>query len=419
VLLASTTTPFADRLGSAIVAEALELPDGTLSADVGGSFRAGTTALLQALKLSAGSDENTLCIVSEQITSPPASAEEMSSGDAAAAFITGRDGVLADFLGSHTTSADFVDHFRSRDSLFNYSWESRWIRDEGLAKIVPGAVSAALADAGLDSSSVDRFILPIGIRGAAAAAAKHVGIRADAVTVSLDAVVGNSGAAAPLLELASVLESAMPGEVIVVVAFGSGCDVIVLRRTSLEASGPRTGVSGWLARRQVDNTYLKFLAAREAIELHSGMRGEFDQKQSMTALWRNHSALLGLSAVEDEATGEVTFPPPAGARSGEGGLSAHSLADRVGRVTTFTADRLAYSLDPPTHYGMVDFEGGGRMSAEYCDIQPDTLEVGMPVRMMFRIKALDTRRGFRSYFWKATPDYLAAYQTAAYQSEDA
>jgi hypothetical protein len=37
----------------------------------------------------------------------------------------------------------------------------------------------------------------------------------------------------------------------------------------------------------------------------------------------------------------------------------------------------------------------------------------MPVRMEFRIKDYDDRRGFTRYFWKATPDRAAQRPAAA------
>jgi hydroxymethylglutaryl-CoA synthase len=43
------------------------------------------------------------------------------------------------------------------------------------------------------------------------------------------------------------------------------------------------------------------------------------------------------------------------------------------------------------------------MFAEFADVDPELMAVGQPVRMMFRIKDIDTRRGFTKYFWKATP----------------
>ena len=52
---------------------------------------------------------------------------------------------------------------------------------------------------------------------------------------------------------------------------------------------------------------------------------------------------------------------------------------------------------------MVQFEGGGRMMLDFTDVDADTLEVGQPMRMMFRIKDYDAQRGFTRYFWKAAP----------------
>jgi len=58
----------------------------------------------------------------------------------------------------------------------------------------------------------------------------------------------------------------------------------------------------------------------------------------------------------------------------------------------------------PTYFGMVQFEGGGRLMSDLTDIDPDVeLEVGISMRMVFRVKDYDRLRGFRRYFWKATP----------------
>jgi uncharacterized OB-fold protein len=61
---------------------------------------------------------------------------------------------------------------------------------------------------------------------------------------------------------------------------------------------------------------------------------------------------------------------------------------------------------------MIEFEGGGRMLAEFTDVDPAALATGMPMRMSFRIKAIDERRDFVKYFWKAVPrDALAGEST--------
>ena len=73
-------------------------------------------------------------------------------------------------------------------------------------------------------------------------------------------------------------------------------------------------------------------------------------------------------------------------------------------MRSYTADRLTYSVAPPAYYGMVQFEEGGRAMIDFTDVDPGTeLGVGEPMRMMFRVKDYDTRRGFRRYFWKAAP----------------
>jgi hydroxymethylglutaryl-CoA synthase len=40
---------------------------------------------------------------------------------------------------------------------------------------------------------------------------------------------------------------------------------------------------------------------------------------------------------------------------------------------------------------------------EFADTDREELAVGLPLRMVYRIKDLDAARGFRRYFWKATP----------------
>ena len=40
---------------------------------------------------------------------------------------------------------------------------------------------------------------------------------------------------------------------------------------------------------------------------------------------------------------------------------------------------------------------------EFTDTDREELHPGLPVRMVYRIKELDQRRGFRRYFWKAVP----------------
>ena len=406
VSLASTTAPFADRQNAGIVKEALDLSDDVATLDLGGSQRAGMSALLQALQSAAGGVGPTLCVAADKRAARPASEGELVYGDAAAALLVGPGPGIARLLATHSLSADFVDHFREAGEPFDYNWEARWVRDEGYAKLVPPAIARALAKAGLAASAIDAFVLPATARGLGAAMAKAAGIPAAAVRDTLAATVGEAGAAHPLLMLAHALETAKAGEKLLVIGFGNGCDVAVFEATGA-AIVPRRGVSGALARRRPEENYLKYLAFNGHLQLEKGMRAEFDQKQPLTALWRHRRAVLGLVGARSVETGTVQYPPSEIPVDGQVGTPVtqepYPLAERFARILTHTADSLTYTPDPPAYYGMIDFEGGGRMNVEFCDVDAADVAVGKRMRMMFRIKAVDEQRGFVRYFWKAAP----------------
>ena len=43
---------------------------------------------------------------------------------------------------------------------------------------------------------------------------------------------------------------------------------------------------------------------------------------------------------------------------------------------------------------------------ETVDVGPSGLDVGAPLRTVFRIKERDAARGYNRYFWKTTPIHL-------------
>ena len=414
VVLASTTAPFADRQNAGVVKEALNLPDAVGALDVGGSQRAATSALMDALAAARGGAGDTLCLASDKRRAQPASEQELTGADAAAALLIGEGHeVAADYIGGHSSTIDFVDHFRAEGRDFDYGWEARWVRDEGYAKIAPAAIGEALKKTGLTTASVDRFVMGAPMRSVNEAVAKAAGIAPEAVMEPLAQTMGEAGCAQPLILLAHALETAKPGEVLMVVGFGQGCDVLLFRVTDKVASARRgLGVTGWLARRAPESNYLKYLAWNGHLSLDKGMRAEFDQKTALTALYRSRKAVMALVGGRCSKTGVVQFPKSdisvAQNDRAIGTQEDYPLADRRARILTHTADSLAYSPDPPSYYGTVEFEEGGRIAMEFVDVEAQDVEVGAMMRMMFRIKAVDEARGFTRYFWKAVPDYRAS-----------
>ena len=410
VVLASTSHPNADRQNAGIVKEALNLSDEVAALDVSGSQRAATSALLDALYSAKGGAGEVLCLAAEKRRAQPASELEFTTGDAAAALLVGEGAVTAEFLGGHSVSIDFVDHFRAAGSDHDYNWESRWVRDEGYGKIAPRAVMGALAKSGLNAGDVDRFIMGAPMKGVNDMVAKACGIASERVVDSLAAELGDAGAAHPLILLAHALETARSGEILMVVGFGQGCDVILFKATG-QGAVRGLGVSGWLRRRKPEGNYVKYLALTGHLNLDRGMRAEHDQKAVLTAQYRSRKAVMALVGGRCAKTGVIQFPKTALSVAqndrAQDTQEDYPFAERGARIVTYTADNLTYSPDPPCWYGAIEFDEGGRMTVEFVDVEPDEVEVGARVRVMFRIKAVDERRGFTKYFWKAVPDYLA------------
>jgi hydroxymethylglutaryl-CoA synthase len=401
VTLASTTLPFADRINAGIVASALGLADSTVVRDVTSSARAACTELLAALKQASPEGKPRLLLASEKRVMRPASTHEMISGDGASGVMVGTGAAIATLVASHSVRADFVDHFRQTGAAYDYGWEERWVRDEGYMKIASSTIVSCLAQAGVKPTDINHFVMPAAISRINEAMAKRVGINAAALTATHGDTVGDLGGAQPFAMLDSALRAAAPGTLILLVAFGGGCDALLLRRTEQPCPGAQPEVG------KPETSYLKYLSFTGQLDLEWGMRAEMDNKTALTAAWRGQGRIAHFEGGRCRQCGTVQFPstrlcvnPDCNAQDSQ---DVCSLADMPARVLSHTSDFLAYTPHPPFQFGHIDFEGGGRVLMEFTDTAPDELRSGLPVRMVFRIKEFDQKRGFRRYFWKATP----------------
>lgn len=403
--VASTTFPYASLQNSIIAAGALSLKRTARAQDIGGSHRVGVAGLAAALGQREGDQ---LFAAADRLRAKPASSVEMSYGAGAAAFRLGSDKVVARLLGTGSVVAQFVDHFRPSDAEHDYFWEERWIRDEGYIKLVPEAIAEALCEANLGISDVRTLIMASPLKGMVAAVAKVLNFKGD-VADSLDAEVGYTGTAHPLLQLVKVLETAKTGERILVIGFGQGAEVIILEVTDhISSFRPVRGVSGAIADKVVTNDYLRMLSFYDAIELEWGMRAERESKAALTTQYRTADQLTAFVAGKCSLCDTIQFPqlaycvnPECNAPSSK--FASFPLPDQSAKVLTFTADSLSYYPAPPMFVGFAQFDVGARLLMEMVDVGPEGLEVGTKLRIVFRIKEVDKARGFRRYFWKAVP----------------
>lgn len=407
----STTMPFTDRLNAGIIAAALTLDETVNAVDVASTQRAGTSALMRALaSVKAGETSNAVVLAADHRKTRAASAQELDFGDGAAALSVGSENVIATYLGGASLTVDFVDHFRGTGEEFDYNWEERWIRDEGFSKIVPRAVKSALKDSGVNAADIKHFVLPttFGTKFAQQLA-KMSGISPEAARDTLDANCGETGAAHSLVMLIHTLQTdAKPGDKVLVANFGGGCDVLIFEVTeNIASQAGKRGIVGSLAAGQPETNYMKFLTFNGLVEWERGMRAEQDKKTALTTLYRNEDMIMGLVGGRCTETGVIQFPRSRISVNPNNHTvdtqEPYKFADRKAKILSWSADFLSASMNPPNHYGMVVFDEGGRIMMDFTDVEQGTVDSGMEVRLVFRIKDFDDVRGFRRYFWKAVP----------------
>lgn len=409
VFLSSTTLPFADRLNAGILKTALNLGDELYAADFTGSMRAGTTALVQALSaVRSGDKKSVLVTASDKRLTRPAYFYEMWFGDGAASLLIGSENVIAEYLGSFTVTRDFVDHYRGTGHDYDYMWEERWVRDEGYNRIIPEAVNGLLKKLNLTMNDISRLVFPCFFKAEHRAIGKKLGAGPEKLVDNLHEVCGETGAAHALVMFVKALEEAKPGDRILLAGFGQGSDALCFQVTEAVKDLPaRLGINGSLANKKTTDNYFKFLKFRDLIQPEMGIRAEQPTQTAMTVLYRKRDMLTGLMGGKCTKCGTPQIPsqricvnPECGAVDSQ---EPYAFADVPAMVKTFTGDMLAVSVDPPHIYGMVQFEGGGRLMADFTDCELTDVKVGQPVAMHFRRRYVDEHRGFSGYFWKAVP----------------
>lgn len=404
LFFASTSYPYKEKQGASVIAKALDLPRSIVTADYGGSLRAGTAAFRSALDaVKAGTATNVLVIASDCRPAAPRSALERTVGDGAAALLIGESGVAATVEAQQSIADEIIDVWRTDRDAFVHTWEDRFVVEHGYRNVLVEAVQALFAASRTRAADYTRAAIYGPDPRSHAAAARALGV--DPKTQLQDAFfgrLGNTGAAfAPMLLVAG-LENAKPGDTLLVAGYGDGADAFALRVTdAVKRLSDRRGVRWHLERRAELGDYDKFLRFRhlEASEHDRRAGGGV----SATIHFRDRNEDISFHGQRCRKCGQEQFPFQRVCFTcyARDDFDAVRLSDRTGRVLSHTFDFFAGSPDPPLIVTMVEAEGGARVYLQMTDAAPKEAKLDLPVEFTFR--KIHEYGGTPNYFWKCTP----------------
>lgn len=403
---ASATAPYNEKQSASIVATALDFRREVFAADFSGSLRGGTGAIRMAMDALNGVSANTVLVCASDVRLGfPKGENEKNFGDGAAALLFGKNKVIATIVGCFSVCDEIIDVWRSDRDQFVRSWEGRFVRDAGYCKVVTETVSAALEKYKLTPDDFSKAIFAAPSSRFANFVAEKLGFDPKTkVQDLLDSSIGDTGTALPLMLLVSALEQANAGDQILLVSYGDGCDVLVIKVTEeIENVRNKRGIKGYISSKRM-TSYDKYLRWREILPIESPARPPVDQyRPSAVALWRDRKGGLALYGVKCKKCGTPQYPIQRvcyKCRSKDE-FEDYRFVDKKAQLTSFSHDMLSASLDPPTTICAVDFEGGGRIMCDMTDRDPNGVKVGMQVEMTFR--RLFYGANFYTYWWKCRP----------------
>jgi len=397
---ASTSPPYQEKSASTLIAMALDLGEDSATSDFGISLDAGLSALVAAIAaVDAGLKESILVSAAECRKPEPMSALEQTLGDGAAAVLVGKDNVVAEIKGTYSHYNEILGSWRTQKDDRIREFNPRFYASKGYVPDMVSALKGAIETFGVSLDEINKLVYSAPDFRSHGQVAKALGIKQpEKVQDALFASVGGCGCAQPLMMLSAALETAEPGDKILLAGSGDAYDVVLLEVTpKIKKLAPRRGVSGHLGSKQDLESYAKFLQFKDQLNLE-----KFEAGSSPILMWRERKTIYSLYGKKCKKCGTVYFPPyricPE-CRAYEQNED-YRLA-RKGILFDFIHDYLFPSENPPTTLTITDLEGGGRIFSQMTDRVADEVKLDMEVELVFR--KIHEGEKFHNYYWKTRP----------------
>lgn len=404
---ATTSSPFVEKQGAAIIASALDLRRDVTTCDMTGSLRASVLAVKAAADaVQAGSARKVLVLAADARKARPRSDLEQSSGDGAAALLIGAGDGIARLEGFASAVNAIPGPWKRTEDDYPNVFDARFDTRYGFLNDMPQAMASVMAKCEVGADTISRFALyaPDPRSHMALARAMKLDLKTQLQDIMFSSV-GVTGTAHSLLLLVAALERATAGQWLLCAGYGEGSTALLSRATGKieQEQGKHRGTKYALSGRLLPS-YGHFLDFKN--EIDTGWP-EW-QKSSVVRYWRDENSALRLHGMKCRACGGLQYPVSrVCALCGAKDSYEDVRLTRKGKVFSYTHD---YLLGPgnvppdgisPTTRVVVDLEDGCRLWLEMTD--PDTSEIGVgtPVELTFRL--VNEKSNYRFYGWKARP----------------
>ncbi len=233
--IGSESHPYAVKPSGTVVAEALGIGPEVHVADMEFACKAGTEAMFVALGLvESGRVEYAMGIGADTSQGAPNDALEFSASAGGAAYVFGRDALLAEVLATYSYTTDTPDFWR-REGQFYPRHGARFTGEPAYFKHVLAASRGILARTGLKPQDFAFAVFHMPNGKFPQAAGKALGFTKKQIETGwLVPTMGNTYSGSSPTGLAAVLDVAAAGDLILVTSFGSGAasDSFVLKATA-------------------------------------------------------------------------------------------------------------------------------------------------------------------------------------------
>jgi hydroxymethylglutaryl-CoA synthase len=234
VYAGSESHAYAVKPDAGIIGEALAIGHRYMAADLEFACKAGTAAMQIALGLiKAGMIDYGLAVGADTGDGRPGDVLEYSAAAGGAAFILGRENVIAEIEATCSYSSDTPDFWRRELQQYPRHAE-RFTGPPAYFRHTVEATNALLKETGLLATDFDHVVFHMPNGKYPLKAAALLGIPPEKLNTGLVVSrIGNTFSASSLIGLASVLDGAGPDERILMTSFGSGAgsDAFSIRTT--------------------------------------------------------------------------------------------------------------------------------------------------------------------------------------------